>query len=342
MTYGAHGRAGCRPSTHRWGAFIAALAAVVTSLFVVAPPARAAAGLRVSGTAIVESTGDRFVMRGVNHPHAWYPGQTRAFADIKALGANSVRVVLSGGRWTTSTAADVANVIALCKRNRLICVLENHDTTGYGEQQGARTLGQAADYWLTLKNVLAGQENHVVINIGNEPYGNAAVTPDWTSATRGAIGRLRAAGFEHLIMVDAPNWGQDWQSTMLDNARTVFNSDPARNTVFSIHMYGVFNSADRVNGYFDEFNRIGLPLVVGEFGHDHSDGNPDENTIMAQAQARGIGYLGWSWSGNSGGVEYLDMVTGFDPARLTPWGKRIFNEADGIRLTAREAAVYSR
>src|SRR5687767_10652226 len=51
-------------------------------------------------------------MRDVNHMHTWYAGRTQPFADIKATGANTVRVVLSGGRWTADTAADVADVIA--------------------------------------------------------------------------------------------------------------------------------------------------------------------------------------------------------------------------------------
>ena len=63
-------------------------------------------------------------------------------------------------------------VVAQCKANRLICVLEVHDTTGYGEDAAAGTLDQAADYWIGLKSVLAGQENYVIINIGNEPWGN--------------------------------------------------------------------------------------------------------------------------------------------------------------------------
>ena len=89
------------------------------------------------------------------------------------MGANTVRVVLADGhRWTRNTADDVAGVVAQCKANRLICVLEVHDTTGYGEDAAAGTLDQAADYWIGLKSVLAGQENYVIINIGNEPWGN--------------------------------------------------------------------------------------------------------------------------------------------------------------------------
>jgi mannan endo-1,4-beta-mannosidase len=316
-------------------------AALIAFVFAAAQPARLAqspqdgVGLHVSGRNIVDANGNSFVMRGGSHPYAWHKDQNQSFADIKRLGANSLRVVLTTGIG----AGEVSDVISRCKQNRLICVLENHDTTGYGENGGAITLDAAADYWIGLKSVLAGQENFVVINIGNEPYGNND-TSGWTGATSGAIKKLRDASLKHLIMVDGPNWGQDWSGVMRSNASSVFNSDPRRNTVFSVHMYGVYGTASKVTDYYNAFQSAGLPLVVGEFGWKHSDGDVDEDTIINEAQSRGIGYLGWSWSGNGGGVEYLDMATGFDPTRLTSWGQRIFNSANGIRATSKEATVY--
>ncbi|OLF12136.1 beta-mannosidase [Actinophytocola xinjiangensis] len=326
--------------SRRTVAVASVLAVLFSILFLPVPAQSAPTGLRVSGTRIVEANGSAFVMRGASHAHVWYQGETGSFADIKALGANTVRVVLgSGQRWGPST--DVANVVSLCKQSRLICVLEAHDTTGYGEEGAAATLDQAVTYWISQKSALVGQEDYVVLNIGNEPFGNnAQVSATWASATSNAIQRLRTNGFNHLIMADAPMWGQDWGGIMRDNAATVFANDPDRNTVFSIHMYGVYDTAAEINAYFDAFRTAGLPLVVGEFGHNHSDGDPDEDTIMAQAQSRGLGYIGWSWSGNGGGVEYLDMVTAFDPSRLTSWGERIFNGANGIRATSREATIY--
>ena len=44
----------------------------------------------------------------------------------------------------------------LAEAYRLICVLEVHDTTGYGEDSAAGTLDQAADYW--IDQAAAGQE----------------------------------------------------------------------------------------------------------------------------------------------------------------------------------------
>ncbi|WP_228973360.1 cellulase family glycosylhydrolase [Streptomyces sp. DH12] len=303
---------------------------------------RAAAGFQVRDGRLLDANGGDFVMRGVNHAHTWYTSTTpKALKDVKALGANTVRVVLAtGDRWTRNDTADVAAVVEQCKLNRLVCVLEAHDTTGYGEQAGAVTLDRAVDYWIDVQSALKGQEKYVVLNIGNEPHGNTGYQA-WTADTSGAIGRLRTAGFTHTLMVDAPNWGQDWSFTMRDNAQKVFSADPARNTVFSIHMYGVFDTAAEVRDYLNRFVTAGLPIVVGEFGHDHSDGNPDEDAIMATAEQLGLGYLGWSWSGNGGGVEYLDMAVGFDPSRLSPWGERIFHGAHGIKATSREASVYS-
>ncbi|MBQ1034328.1 cellulase family glycosylhydrolase [Micromonospora sp. C97] len=318
----------------------ATLLALLVTVLAFGQPAHAAAGFSVAGGKLYDANGTEFIMRGVNHAHTWYPQQTSSFADVKALGANTVRVVLSSGdRWTRNTNADVANVISLCKANRLICVLEVHDTTGYGEQSGAITLARAVDYWLSLADVLSGQEKYVIVNIGNEPYGNQNYA-SWATDNANAIKRLRAGGLNHTIMVDAPNWGQDWSFTMRDNAASVFAADPARNTVFSIHMYGVFDTAAEISDYLGRFRSAGLPIVVGEFGFNHSDGNPDEDTILAYSQANGIGWLGWSWSGNGGGVEYLDLATNFNPASLTDWGQRLFNGANGIRQTAREASVF--
>ncbi|MFI6025613.1 cellulase family glycosylhydrolase [Amycolatopsis magusensis] len=321
-------------------ALISALLAAMAAMVVPAATAAAATGFSVQNGRLYEANGAEFVMRGVNHAHTWYRGETSSFANIKALGANTVRVVLSSGhQWTKNDAADVANVVSLCKQNRLICVLEVHDTTGYGEQAAAVSLDAAANYWLEVKNSLIGQEKYVLVNIGNEPWGNTGHA-GWTDATKSAIQKLRAGGLTHTLMVDAPNWGQDWSFTMRDNAASVFAADSLKNTMFSVHMYGVFDTAAEITDYLGRFTAAGLPILVGEFGHDHSDGNPDEDTIFATTQAQRLGYLGWSWSGNGGGVEYLDMVTGFNPSALTSWGQRIFNGPNGIKQTSKEATVF--
>ena len=296
-------------------------------------------GFHVSSRYLLEANGNNFIMRGINLPHNWYLDETSSsLQNIKAKGANTVRIVLSSGQnWPKNSASDVANVIALCKANKLICILEVHDTTGYDEDTSATTLVQAVAYWKEIKSVLVGQEAYIIINLGNEPYGNNNPSR-WINATKGAIAEMRNAGFQHMLMVDAPNWGQDWQSIMQNNAASVFNSDPLKNTVFSIHMYEVYNTAAPIQAYLSAFVNAGLPLVIGEFGPVNGGPGADVDAVMAAAQANGIGYLGWEWSGD--GDPRLDMVSNFDPNQLTTWGNKIINGPNGIAATSHEASIY--
>ena len=310
------------------------------------PETGSAAGFHLSGRYIHDANGTNFILRGVNHPHTWFLDKTSAFAHIKGKRANAVRVVLSTGDrpepdWLRNSAAEVKNVIDICKANRLICVLEVHDTTGYGEQAGAASLVQAVAYWKEIQSVLTGQEAYVILNLGNEPRGHTSVG-SWVNETKAAIVEMRNAGFQHMLMVDAPNWGQDDAFVMRDNAASVLASDPQGNTVFSIHMFGVFNTAEKIEEYIVSFVNAGLPLVIGEFASTHPDGNPDEESIFSLAEKYGIGYLGWSWSENCCGAaaQALDMVIDFNPNQMTDWGRRIFEGPNGIFATACEASVY--
>src|SRR5688572_17491591 len=299
-----------------------------------AAPVSALAGFSISGRQLLDNNGNNFIIRGINHAHTWYPGNTASFADIAATGANTVRVVLAtGGQWTRNSGADVANVISLCKANRLICMLEVHGSTGWPESAAAVNISNAAAYWTSsdIMSAIQGQENFVLINIANEPFGNNVAATTYVSNTISAIQTLRNAGLTHTLVVDAANWGQDWQFILRDNATQIFNADTRRNTLFSVHMYEVFNNASAINSYFDAFQTNGLPLIVGEFGADHQGQNVDEDTIFAQAQARGIGYIGWSWSGNGSCCTSLDITINFNPAQLSTWGNRLINGPNGIQ-----------
>ena len=303
------------------------------------PAAASARGFRVSRGRLLDGGGRPFVVRGASHGHAWYPDRTHVWADMAAAGANTIRVVTSGGRWGTTGTGEVAEIIDRSRRHGLVCVLEDHDTTGYGDDGAATTLDQAADHWISVRRALRGQERNALVNIGNEPLGNE-LAAQWPAVTSAAIRKLRRAGIRNTLVVDAPNWGQDWSGTMRESAPAVLRSDPHRNVVFSVHMYGVYDTAEEVRAYVDSFHDRGLPLIVGEFGHDHSDGPVDEDAIFEHTARRGTGWLAWSWSGNGGGVEYLDMVEGFDASRRTWWGERVVSGPHGWSTTSRPASTH--
>ncbi len=334
-------------SNHIGGALRRAFSSFVlaTLAFALAPTA-GFAGFFISNGQLVDDNGVPFVMRGVAYPYTWYSWRGEAavqqdLANIAATEANTVRYVLStGGQWARIPGSQVSQVIQWAKNNQMISVLEVHDSTGWSEGAGSVHIDNAVQYWTSadIRAAIDGQEDFVIINIANEPFGNNT-TASYVADTIAAIQALRSAGLQHTLMIDAANWGQDWSNTMRTNAMQIWNADPQRNLVFSVHMYEVYAQASTITSYMQAFDDMGLPLVIGEFGLQHNGQDVDEATIMAQAQARGTGYIAWSWSGNGGCCTFLDMVTDFGTA-LTAWGRIVVDGANGIRATSVPASVF--
>ncbi|MES1263906.1 MAG: cellulase family glycosylhydrolase, partial [Peristeroidobacter soli] len=243
--------------------------------------------------------------------------------------------------WARINGTQVAQVIQWCKALKMIAVLEVHDSTGWSEQASAVPISNATAYWLSsdIRAAINGQENFVIINIANEPFGNTT-TANYLPDTIAAIQALRGGGLTHTLMIDGSTWGLDWQGTMRDNAMQLWNADSLHNLVFSVHMYEVYQSLSTISNYMQAFDDKNLPLVIGEFGPVNNGQFVDSENVIAQAQSRGNGYIGWSWSGNGGGGTGLDMTVNFDPAQLTTWGNRIVNGTSGIKATSVLATVF--
>jgi mannan endo-1,4-beta-mannosidase len=306
-------------------------------------PAVSLAGFSIQNGQLVDDNGVPFMMRGINYPYTWFQSQPtqQQFAAMSATGANTVRIVLStGGQWARVPGAQVSQVIQWAKDNRMIAVLEVHDSTGWSEQTTAVPISNAVAYWTSsdIRAAINGQEDFVIINIANEPFGNNT-SANYVADTTAAIRALRTAGLTHTIMIDAANWGQDWSNTMRDNAMQLWNADTLRNLLFSVHMYEVYQTPAPIIAYMQAFDDMALPLVIGEFGPQNNGQPVDIETIFAQAQQRGNGYIGWSWSGNGSGGVVLDMVQNFS-STFTSWGNRIVNGANGIRATSVRATVF--
>ncbi len=322
------------------GIFLLGVLIVMSGVFA----GSAFAGLHVENGLLLDAHDNPFIMRGVNFPHVWYTGKTKqSLIDIASIGSNAVRVVLGNGKqWGPTPAAEVADIIAQLKALRMIAILEVHDCTGYPEKPEAAPLSTATDYWLSIKDALVGQEDYVIINIANEPLGNGVPAAVWSDEHIKAITRLRNAGLTHNLMVDAANWGQDWEKIMLANAPKVFAADPFKNITFSIHMYQVYNNRTIIDEYLSTFvSQHKLPLVVGEFGADHMGEDVDEVAILELCNFYHIGYLGWSWSGNGGGTESLDITLNFNPDTLSSWGDFLISSTYGIRETSQPASIYT-
>lgn len=296
-------------------------------------------GFSVEGTKLLDANGNEFVMRGINHAHSWYASQDIFALDaIADTGANCVRLVLGDGEQYGKDSADtIKSLIERCEEKDLIAIVEVHDATGKDEMT---SIQNAADYWVEVKDALIGTEDTVILNIANEWVGTWD-SEIWREGYTQVIPQIREAGIKNTIMVDAAGWGQ-YGKSIADYGKEVFESDPDKNTMFSIHMYGSAGGSEKtieenITGVTDQ----DLCVCIGEFGYKHSDGDVDEEYIMKYCTENNIGYLAWSWKGNGGGVEYLDLAVEWDGSVLSSdWGEVAVNGENGIRATSKICSVF--
>ena len=264
-----------------------------------------------------------FVFRGINLPHAWLPSHSATdLPAIAATGANGIRIALGAGcgGFRRTPADEVRQLIADAKTHKLAIIVEVHDATSLGNRPEACPMIRIVDYWKSIAGVLQGEERYVIVNIANEPRGDKDEQA-WVGETIGAVQGMRAAGFRHLLMVDAPHYGQDARHVMRDHAAEVLAADPLHQIVFSIHMYGGYDSDAKVTDYIAHFRNAGLTLVVGEFGNNFRGTPIPVSTVVADSIAHASGYLAWSWAGNGGEDHNLDLVEKDEPTKPTPWGR---------------------
>jgi len=129
-------------------------------------------GIHVEGNKLLDGNGNEFVFRGVNVPHEWFIEKTESsIRDIADLGANSVRIVLSGGTYRAKTPIEeLEQIIAWCEETGLVAVLELHDFTGKDDPN--MILSTAVNYWTDIKDFLNAHKDYIIVNIANEWIGS--------------------------------------------------------------------------------------------------------------------------------------------------------------------------
>jgi mannan endo-1,4-beta-mannosidase len=307
-------------------------------------------GFTISGNQLRDANGNNFIMKGINVPLAWFVTDVNNnIVNIRnRTGSNTLRIVVTTGTSDASWQTAVERTIA----NKMIPMVELHDVTGSNDPAA---LQRMASWWASKASFLRRQDiaRYILVNIANEwgdwnmssPNHSPSQTV-WRDAYINAVATLRNAGINTTIVVDAPGYGQDNRaSTLLNYAPAVQAADPRKNILFSVHMYCEWrvNGNSTITTHLPAIKNAGIPIIVGEFGFQHSEGSGtcdiNETQIINTAQANGIGWLAWSWKGNGSGVEYLDLSNDWAGTSLTSWGNTVVNGSNGTK-TAVTASVF--
>jgi mannan endo-1,4-beta-mannosidase len=197
-------------------------------------------------------------------------------------------------------------------------------------------------------------ERYVILNISNEWGPNSTV---WRDTYQSAVARLRAAGVKNLIMIDAGGACGQLAESVEAWGRQIFDSDPEKNVVFSIHQYGFWvDPGSPKAGTWDgrqpydleaELTRLdatGLPIVIGEFSSNaYNQVTYTTRSALATYEKHGAGWLAWMWN-NPGGDATVDMSLNNQynsSADLTDFGKLLIDDAAlGMKANARKATIF--
>ena len=265
--------------------------------FMPRPAGNTGKGFYVVGSKLYDPNGQEFRIRGVNRNH-WDSYGTPT--GLPLSGANTERVVLSFAKPTSYNWNIVSSQMLA---NKIVPIPGNWTATCKADPA---SLTAIVDTWVAQAATWTQLNATGLINIANE-WGPANSTI-WRDNYITAIARMRAAGYSGTLVVDSGGCGQDAQDIVKYGA-AVLASDPQKNILFDVHVYGSFHypaTASWMQDYTTAMTQLkasGLPLILGEFGPGRNVGpSPTMVTpekVIADAEANGWGWMPWSWDDNN-------------------------------------------
>jgi mannan endo-1,4-beta-mannosidase len=309
-------------------------------------------GFFVANGKLYDANGVEFRIRGVNKVHyeVGWPGIPKTRANtirwvaplwlapdtLTHLMQSTIdaKIVPMPGVWYTSDSWDEAD--------NVVC------------QEEVSYLRRAVDLWLAQATTLKRFERYLLVNIASE-WGPGD-SPVWRDAYIKAVADLRAAGYLGTLVIDAGGCGQN-PADIIRYGQEVFNSDPQRNILFDVHVYGLWSDGngeawqtDLMTG-FDGLANTGLPILIGEFGPGRDIGpSPTLVTpgqIITASEAHGFGWLAWAWDDPASDApdDWFALSLNGDynsSADLTTFGKEVIEDpVYGLLQLARPATLFA-
>jgi mannan endo-1,4-beta-mannosidase len=268
-----------------------------TQAAVVSRPAyNTGSGFYVVGSKLYDSSGHEFRPRGLNRVH-W--NQSGDDVGIPATGANIERMIMD---VTRAPSDNVALMQSQMINQGLVPMPGNWNGTCKADTDSIRAI---VDAWVAGAASFTTLDRYSIINIANE-WGPEDSTV-WRDEYITAIARMRAAGYKGTLSITSGGCGQD-QADLIKYAQQVFDSDPEKNILFDVHVYGHYYTTATASWMtafapaMAQIAALNLPILVGEYGPGKNLGpSPTMITpqqVVTMAEGYGWGWLAWAYDAN--------------------------------------------
>ena len=231
-------------------------------------------------------------------------------AFIKDCGANTIRIPfnyrLFNDEFYMGTASDTEGfdridpVVKWCKELGIHVILDMHDAPGgqtgdniddsYGYPwlfESEASQQQFMDIW---KKIASHYENETAVlgyELCNEPVAPYFENVDSLNARleplyKKTVAAIREVDKNHIILLGAPQWNTNF---------TVFKDTKFDDKImYTCHRYGGEATAESIKEYIEFRDSTGLPMYMGEIGHNTMEWQAEFCRIM---QDNNIGYTFW-------------------------------------------------
>ncbi|WP_302062433.1 glycoside hydrolase family 5 protein [uncultured Duncaniella sp.] len=244
---------------------------------------------------------------------------TKADIDyIASTGANTIRLPFHYKLFTDedymglSSSQDgfarVDSVVSWCKANNLYLILDMHDAPGgqtgdniddsYGYpwlMESEKSQQQFCDIWTRIADRYKCEPTILGYELLNEPvatYFEAvqdSLNARLVDVYKKGVEAIRKVDPDHIILIGAPQWNS--------NFRPLEGVDFGSQVMYTCHRYGGAPTPEAIRSYIDFRNKSGLPMYMGEIGHNSDEWQADFVKTMKE---NNIGYTFWPYKKRDG------------------------------------------
>ena len=260
--------------------------------------------LKVSGTQLVDKSGNPFQIKGVStHGMAWFPAFVNkdAFKTIRdEWGANCIRLAMYteeyGGYCSGGSQADlkamVNNGVSYATELGMYVIIDWHILSDNNPNNHTQ---ESIAFFDEMSKKYADYDN-VIYEICNEPNGGTSWS-DIKNYALQVIPVIKANNPDAIIIVGTPTWSQDVDLAAADPISGYTN------IMYTLHFYADTHK-DSLRAKMDTAISKGIPLFVTEFGITDASGNGAVNTFEGDKwidalNKNGISYVIWNLSNKS-------------------------------------------
>ena len=309
--------------------------AMATAVVTVSGGAAPAATLQVQGSSLLDTCGNRLVVRGVEQIVGYgmeVQGSWNGLVDQIALtGANAMRLLPNMSQLST---AQIESVIARAVQHQMVVYL---------------SVGGANRSWFgqaDVKTMLARYAKWLVLDALEEvSYDNRT---QWRADALAAVAWFRGQGYTEPITVIANNYGRDLGAVLADGG-AVAASDPLGRTILGWQAYwGSNNYWQGVYGMtlaqgIQRAAQQGFPVQLGILKYTDwyifgATVTMDHVGAMSLAQQLGVGWLWWDYYNPFSNENSLSPQDGTVANLNTSFGRAVVaTDPNSIGATSKKA-----